>query len=68
MVEVLEALAELREGWFQLLSGRCLLLGCGVVGGVNGYMHIDTADSPRPAGAANGEGIGKYDVCNFMAA
>lgn len=72
MVEVLETLAELKEGWVVSASFRALFVfgvrRCREVKRI--YMHIDAADSPqaRRGQRASGEGVGKYDVCNFMAA
>lgn len=52
MVEVLEALAELRDGLVSsFFPGVVCLWGAALSEGWNGYMHIDAADSPRPAGA-----------------
>lgn len=72
MVEVLEALAELREGGlvFSFFPGVVCLWGAGVVGGVNWiYAHRRSGfPQARRGQRASGEAIGKYDVCNFMAA
>lgn len=71
MVEVLEALAELREGWAVSASFRALF-----VFGVRRCREVKRIYAHRRSGfpqarrgqSASGEGIGKYDVCNFMAA
>lgn len=67
MVEVLEALAELREKSGASFGRLLSLWAAALSGGRN--VHIDAADSAGPPGPESKKirGIRIYDVCNILA-